>query len=103
MNNKILELVEAIKKHDNVEKIILFGSLARGDADKYSDIDIVVIQKTDKRFIDRLLEFVNLPVSCDILVYTPEEFQNMLEQGNYFIKKVVSEGKILYEKQPCGS
>ena len=37
------------------EKVILFGSAARGDVDEYSDIDLIVIKETDKRFVQRLV------------------------------------------------
>lgn len=82
------------------EKVILFGSMARGDADEYSDIDLIVVKKTSKRFIPRMLEagaFVPRDLSVDILVYTPEEFQAMIDEGNPFIERALEEGKVLYE------
>jgi predicted nucleotidyltransferase len=83
------------------EKIILFGSVARGDADEYSDIDLIVIKKSDKRFVERLVEIMAyLPrevVRADVLVYTPEEFQAMQEQGNPFMEQVLKDGIVLYE------
>jgi len=83
------------------EKIILFGSAARGDTDEYSDLDLIVIKKTDKRFVERLVEagsFIPLELSVDILVYTPEEFQAMIEEGNPFIEEALKDGKVLYKK-----
>lgn len=97
------EIVDRIKKSGDVEKIILFGSFARGDMDEYSDIDIVVIKETKERFVKRLLDiesFADLPIHVDVFVYTPEEFATMFEGGNPFIDKVIKEGKIIYEKQP---
>jgi predicted nucleotidyltransferase len=84
----------------NPEKIILFGSQVRGDWDEESDIDIIVVYQTDKKFLDRLEELYmtwSLPVAVDILAYTPEEFTDMMED-NYFLKQSVDEGKIIYEK-----
>lgn len=94
------EAVQALKAYDP-EKIILFGSYASGQADQYSDIDLVIIKRTDKRFVERLVEagsYLNLPISLDIFVYTPEEFQVMAEAENPFIEKVQREGRIVYEK-----
>ena len=48
--NKLKRAIECIKKY-KPEKIILFGSYARGDADKYSDLDFVVIKKLKKDFL----------------------------------------------------
>lgn len=96
------EAVQALKAYE-AEKIILFGSCARGDSDPYSDIDLVIIKRTDKRFVERLVEagsYLNLPISLDIFVYTPEEFQAMAEAENPFIERVQREGRIIYEKSP---
>lgn len=85
------------------EKIILFGSAARGATDEHSDIDLVLIKQTDKRFFQRLVEagsFIPSDVSVDVFVYTPEEFQSMIEADNPFIEQVLKDGKVLYEKSP---
>ena len=83
------------------EKAILFGSAARGDADEWSDIDLIVIKKTDKRFLDRLAELMDAvqpDFGFDCLVYTPEEFDRMLEEGNPLVTRAVEEGKVIYER-----
>ena len=84
------------------EKVIVFGSYARGDIDEYSDIDLVIIKKTKKRFLQRLIEVAKLIDNelgnVDVLVYTPAEFERMIEYENSFIETVLKEGKIIYEK-----
>jgi predicted nucleotidyltransferase len=50
---RIKKIVTALKRYDP-ERVILFGSAARGEADAYSDMDIVVIKETSERFLDRL-------------------------------------------------
>jgi predicted nucleotidyltransferase len=85
------------------EKIILFGSAARGDADEHSDIDLIVIKRTNKRFIERLIEagtYLPITARVDIFVYTPEELEAMIEEGNPFIESALRDGKIVYEKSP---
>lgn len=42
------------------QKIILFGSMARGDCHEFSDIDLLIIKNTDTRFIDRIGEVFKL-------------------------------------------
>jgi len=86
----------------NPERIILFGSAGRGEADEYSDIDLVVIKETKKRFIKRLAEVVTYirPSLCpvDIFVYTKGEFEEMKKNLNPFIEQVLKNGKVIYEK-----
>ena len=99
---RIDKVVGCLKKY-NPEKVILFGSWARGEQDEYSDLDFVVIKKTGERFMARLLEVARLLDSdlgkVDVFVYTPEEFENMKEAGNPFVEKVLSEGELIYEAE----
>ena len=90
------KIVKRLKKDRDVRLILLFGSLARGEAGKDSDLDLIIVRETDRRFLDRLDEFYEgARISMDILVYTPEEF-NYLREGS-FIRSAVEEGVILYE------
>jgi predicted nucleotidyltransferase len=83
------------------ERIILVGSHARGHADEYSDYDIIVIKRTDRSFLERLQDMVPYLVQferpADILVYTPDEFEQMGERGLGWIAQ--REGIVLYERQ----
>ncbi len=93
-------VVERLKTEYAPKQIILFGSLAKGDTHEWSDIDLVIIKDTDKEFLDRLKEAALIAkpkVGINILVYTPEEFKEMIEEGNNFItEEVVAKGKVLY-------
>jgi HEPN domain-containing protein/predicted nucleotidyltransferase len=94
------ELVEALQSYAP-EKILLFGSYARGEQDDFSDLDIVVIKETEERFLDRLAricELVPEAGAMDVLVYTPDEFAGMQAQGRVFIQQVVEDGVVLYER-----
>ena len=107
MNKEELKkaIVSSYKKLNPV-KIILFGSWCRDEEDKYSDVDIIVIYETKKRFLDRLKELYlmwDIPVAFDILAYTPEEFEKMLKEKNPFIKKINREGEVIYEGIKTGS
>ncbi|WP_422445322.1 nucleotidyltransferase domain-containing protein [Thermoanaerobacterium sp. DL9XJH110] len=88
-----------IEKYDPL-KIILFGSLATGKTDEYSDIDLVVIKNTTKNFYDRLEETVDLlqeNVDTDIIIYTPEEAKELEESDMFFREEVIKKGRVLYE------
>ncbi len=94
-----LDRILPIIKQMGVEKVILFGSAARGNTGSHSDIDLIIVKETDKPFIRRPDEFyaaVNPRVALDILVYTPEEFET-LKTVNPFIYRAVNEGRIIYE------
>ncbi len=99
---KFERLVECLRRY-NPEKIILFGSYARGDADEYSDLDVVIIKNTEKRFLERLVEVAkyldNDLGKVDVFVYTGEEFEEMQRKENPFIEKVLAEGRVIYQAQ----
>jgi len=100
MDSRIKKILRSLRKY-NPEKVILFGSHARRSYDQYSDVDLIIIKKTKKRFLDRIKEvlFIIKPhYSIDILVYTPEEFERMVSKRNPFIEFVIKEGKVIYEK-----
>ncbi|MGQ9629684.1 MAG: nucleotidyltransferase domain-containing protein [bacterium] len=96
------ELREMIPRivHLGAKKIILIGSLAKGEIHRASDIDLIVVKETDKRYLDRLDEFyssVKPRIAMDIFVYTPEEFERMSKE-NQFLRSALKHGKVLYEK-----
>ncbi|MDA2918336.1 nucleotidyltransferase domain-containing protein [Desulfobacterota bacterium AH_259_B03_O07] len=96
----IERLVECLRLY-NPDRIIIFGSYARGDADEYSDMDVVVIKDTEKRFLDRLIEVAkyldNDLGKVDVFVYTSEEFNDMIRRRNPFVEKVLKEGRVIYQ------
>jgi predicted nucleotidyltransferase len=98
----VIGILSSLKKRYNPEKIIVFGSYATGNIKETSDIDILIVKKTKKHFIDRLKEVAGLcdyDVGVDFLVYTPEEIKKMQQEHNYFIvDEVLAKGKVMYEK-----
>jgi predicted nucleotidyltransferase len=95
-------LTPVFKRHQ-VVKAILFGSTARGEASKRSDVDLILVQRTDRRFLDRydrLLYELNLALSnvaVEVLIYTPEELAHMA--GRRFVARALREGKVIYESE----
>jgi len=85
------------------DRVYLFGSWARGEADDLSDLDVVLIKQTPAPFMERLLEASRfLPPEIghvDILVYTPEEFAAMVAAGNAFAEMIQEEGVLIYERE----
>ncbi len=87
------------------ERVILFGSAARGEAGEASDIDLTVIAETELSFFDRIGRVLRLyrgDREINVLVYTPDEWQQMLAEGRRFIKRIADEGRVLYERDAHG-
>ena len=84
------------------EKIILFGSLVSGKTHPGSDIDLAIIKKTRRRFLDRLKDalFAAQPKEgLDILVYTPEEVESMESNQNpFWLYEIKEKGQTLYQR-----
>lgn len=82
------------------EKIILFGSAARGELDPDSDADFLIIKEETPYYgADRIRELsrlINRSIPTDFLIYRPQEFKERLDMGDPFLKAVVKEGKVLY-------
>ena len=95
-------LVLVFQRH-GIEKAILFGSYARGEPSKHSDIDLILVKQTKQRFLDRyegLLQdlYLALPdLAVDALIYTPEEFEAMRKKR--FLARADQEGKLIYESK----
>ena len=99
INKTINSLVRKIVKKIPVRKIILFGSCARGDWHEGSDIDLIVVGDFREDFFSRINNILTLcdsDIPLEVLAYTPKEFEDMIKCRNYFIKQVLSEGKVLY-------
>lgn len=99
---KIQEIAKKIIDKFQPEKIILFGSYVWGMPEPDSDVDLFIIKETDNtrktaREIDGSLWGRLIPL--DIIVYTPESVERNLIQGDFFIRDIISKGKILYAKQ----
>ena len=82
------------------EKIILFGSVARGEYDRANDLDFLIIKRDVPLYgIDRMRELdelVDRNVATDMLVYRPDEFEERVRIGDPFIKAILKEGRVLY-------
>jgi len=94
-------LLQALRPY-HPQRIILFGSAARGEADADSDLDVIVIKDTAEPFVHRLETMAQLcppGVHADILVYTPEELRQMVADDNPFIVQALQEGTVVYEAE----
>jgi predicted nucleotidyltransferase len=98
------EIVRRLVAEIDPDRIILFGSRARGNAKPDSDVDLLLIKASDepphRRVIRAYRALRGLGVPKDVLWRTPEEIAEWSGVKNYVTTEAVREGKVLYEKQP---
>jgi uncharacterized protein len=81
-------------------KVIAFGSVARGEADALSDLDLIIVADTSRPFLERFKDFAGLYdvwPRLDLLVYTREEFARMVAEDNPLLRQALEEGVVLHE------
>jgi len=99
--NRIDEAVNMLKEAAHPERIILFGSYARGEATEESDIDFLVIesQVSDYRMemvrLRRVLRPLRIPV--DVIVATESQVKEWGELPGTALYHALKEGKVVYE------
>jgi predicted nucleotidyltransferase len=99
---QIRAVVDRIVEAAHPEKIILFGSYAYGKPTVDSDVDFLVVMESDERPAKRAIRIarhlLDVPFPMDILVRTPTEIVERLQTEDYFMREVIRQGKILYER-----
>lgn len=102
-NSEMLDrILNKIVSQYKPEKIILFGSYAKGLTDSDSDIDLLIIKNTSERFIDRWTAIQKIilgtheSVPVDTLVMSPQEISKRLSIGDQFIEDIINNGRVLY-------
>ena len=92
---------ELASQRPEILRVILFGSMARGDAVPGSDVDLlIVLQSSDRDFVERISLYrpSGIPVGVDVFPYTRQELDNMLDEGNGFVQQALEEGIPLYQR-----
>jgi len=98
------QIVNIIISSVDPDKIILFGSYARGDYGKNSDIDILILKKglknereiTNNLYMDFFNKKILMPI--DILAIDYDNYNKLSNDIGYIYKTIKQEGKILYEQ-----
>ena len=108
ISNILDNITESIKTL-NPLKIILFGSLSRGDFSEESDLDLYVALNVDKMPVsyDEKLQYkilvrnkildISKQIPIDLIVHTKPMYERFLNINSLFSKEVLLHGKTLYE------
>lgn len=100
LNEEILqEIVRRIVKIAKPEKIILFGSAARGEMGPDSDLDLLVIKACkDRRKTARAIrrKLIGIGIAKDVIVATPEDIERYKDSIGLIYRPALTEGKVIY-------
>jgi predicted nucleotidyltransferase len=99
---QIDRMVKRIVKKFHPEKIILFGSQARGEAGPSSDVDLLVVMPVNGTIVELRLDIRealhSIPVPVDIIVTTPEDFAWRKDFVGTIEWPANRDGKVLYAR-----
>ena len=97
------EAVARICRVMEPERIILFGSRARGESRPESDFDLLIIQQSElpryRRSAPLYSALADLPAEFEVVVYTPQEVLEWSAVPQAFVSTALREGVILYERK----
>ena len=96
------EIVQRIVEGFDPQRIILFGSWARGSAGPDSDVDLLIVMEVEGSKRQKATEIdmalVGIPVPIDLIIATPVDLERSLDSIASIIAPAVREGKVLYER-----
>ena len=96
----INQVVKQIVGEFKPQKIILFGSYARGNPRPESDVDMLVVMETRLREVQQAIQIcqqVEYRFGLDLIVHTPKYLSERMKMGDWFVRDILKEGKVLYE------
>lgn len=98
----VADITERIRNAFNPERIVVFGSAARGETANGSDLDLLVVMESDlpphKRATPIRLMFRPSPCPMDILVFTPREVAHWNGAVGHIVTEALRTGKVMYDK-----
>lgn len=103
LEKELKRIVAILAAKHKPQKVILFGSLAKGIRRENQDIDLFLIKDTSAKFYLRGLEVRKILgnstplLPLDIIVYTPNEFERAKKENRFFLEQILETGKVLYE------
>jgi predicted nucleotidyltransferase len=98
--NDIARFVAELADKFRPQKVVLFGSVAKGTASKDSDVDLLVVmphQGSAAHQAARIRNTVSAPFALDLIVRSPRIIQHRLKLGDSFLSEILHQGEVLYE------
>jgi predicted nucleotidyltransferase len=98
--NQIQAFSQQIAEKFQPERIILFGSYASGKPTEDSDVDLLVILPFEELPVQKAIAIrqqIKAPFPLDLMARTPQQIQQRLDMGDFFIQDIMRNGRVLYE------
>ncbi len=98
LDKRLQTIGSRIKKEYSAERVILFGSYAKGKATKDSDVDLLVVAPTKERFFERMASVRRLirdlrdSLAVSPIVLTPGELEKRRQTGDPFVQEILQTG-----------
>ena len=96
------DIVTRLVRTIDPDRIVLFGSRARGEATVDSDFDLLIVKPSDeaphRRIVAAYRAVSGLGVPTDMLWRTPEEIADWADVPHYVTTRAIREGRVLYER-----
>ncbi len=97
----IIEYANEVARKFRPERVILFGSYAEGKATEDSDVDLFVEMDYTQSSLQQALAIrkaIHRTFPLDLVVKCPREIKQRLEQNDFFLKTIMDNGQVLYER-----
>ncbi len=98
------DIVQRVVAACRPEKIVLFGSAARGETGPHSDVDLLVVKNYDKHWRERkriydsiYRELYGVPVAIDVVVATPYDVERYRNSHPLVFKPALRDGRTVYD------
>ena len=91
-------IAECLRERYGAERVLVYGSVARGEPTGHSDIDLLVVAPTKERFYERMgsvlaiVRDISRGIPLAPIVLTPEELSTRLARGDQFVEEIVQTG-----------
>ena len=98
LSKRLQTIGKKIKQDYRAERVILFGSYAKGNATDDSDVDLLVVAPTKERFFERMASVRRLirdlrdGLAVSPIVLTPAELKKRREAGDPFVREILQTG-----------
>ena len=98
LNKRLQTIGKKIKKDYRAEKVILFGSYAKGNETEDSDVDLLVVAPTKERYFERMASVRRLirdlrdGLAVSPIVLTPVELEKRRQAGDPFVREILETG-----------
>jgi len=100
-DQEIGSIVSQLVRLYKPQNVILFGSLAKGEINEGTDMDLFIIKSDPPELgVDRIRELdamIKYTLATDFVVYRPDAVEKRLSLGDPFIKNTLQEGRVLYD------